>query len=249
MGGTLTTTDPCRTPESRPLIADSFRRNRRVPRASNLMAEEHRVTPADPPPKRPDDRELVRASRRGETQAFGELVERYQDRVFNLAFRLTGNRDAAADAAQEAFLKAWSALDAFRGESAFYTWLFRITVNVVRSRHRYQAVRPAPRSLDANPRAGTHEDRPALADELKADVPDPAEEAGRAERRKLVEQALARLDPDQRAMIVLRDIEGRSYAEIAELIECPRGTVKSRIHRARLALKHILAPVLAPAQG
>lgn len=191
------------------------------------------------------DADLVAASRDGSREAFGELVQRYQDRAFNLAFRLTGNYDDASEATQEAFLKAFKAMSAFRGASGFYTWLFRITVNVVRSRQRFKAVRPVEQSLDGNPRSQADGSDGSLAKQLQADVPDPAEEAGRVERKMLVENALKELEPDRRMMIVLRDIEGRSYAEIADALECPRGTVKSRLHRARLALKDLLAPTLA----
>ncbi len=193
---------------------------------------------------RQSDAELVAISRQGSTEAFGELVQRYQDRVFNLAYRLTGSQDEAADAVQEAFLRAYRGRESFRGESAFYTWLFRITVNTVRSRQRHRAIRPVERSLDAEVDTDRGS-RPNPAAGLKARVPDPAEEASRSEHKLVVERALAKLEPAQRNMIVLRDIEGRNYAEIANLLGCPRGTVKSRLHRARMALKELLAPVLA----
>lgn len=185
-----------------------------------------------------EDRSLADACCKGRREAFGELVTRHQDRAFNLAYRLTGSRDEAADAVQEAFLKAYRAMRSFRGESSFYTWLFRILVNEVRSRRRRRSARPAAFSLDADPggeRPGSPADPPAAG-------PDPSEEAGRAERSGLVRQALQSLEDDQRAIIVLRDIEGRDYAEIADALGCPRGTVKSRLHRARMALKDILAP-------
>lgn len=192
------------------------------------------------------DAELVAACREGRKEAFGELVERYQDRAFNLAYRLTGSSHDAAESVQEAFLKAFRALERFRGDSAFYTWLFRITVNVVRSRQRFKAVRPAEYSLDTS-RGGEDpaESRWSLCRQMAARVPDPLDEASQAERKVLVEKALQRLDPGPRMIIVLRDIEGRDYAEIADLLDCPRGTVKSRLHRARMALRKILAPMLA----
>ena len=196
------------------------------------------------------DAELITACRDGCREAFGKLVERYQDRVFNLAYRLIGNYDDAAEAGQETFLKAYRALDSFRGDCAFYTWIFRIAVNTVRSRQRFQAVRPAARSLEANPGNDgdmTGNPRRYLKAELPAKGTDPVEAASRAERRRLVEQALARLEAGNRMLIVLRDIEGRNYTEIAELLDCPRGTVKSRLHRARLALRDLLAPVFADA--
>lgn len=188
-----------------------------------------------------DDLQLVRKSREGRKDAFGELVTRYQDRVYNLVLRLTGNPDDASEAAQEAFLKAWRALDAFRGDSAFYTWLFRIAVNEARTRQRSRLARPAALSLNGGGKDGGEErTTPAPA----SNAPDPADEAARAEDRRLVEDGLRRLDSEQREIIVLRDIEGRDYDEIADVLGCPRGTVKSRLHRARSALRDLLAPAM-----
>ena len=182
------------------------------------------------------DAELAAAGGQGDAAAFGELVLRHQDRAFNLAFRLTGSREDAADAVQEAFLKAYRGLPSFRRQSSFYTWLFRIVVNEVRSRRRSGASRLSGFSLDAaDPPAG-----------LRSNGPDPSEQASLAERRQIVEEALRSLEFDQRAIIALRDIEGRDYAEIAEVLGCPQGTVKSRLHRARMALKDALAPKLGP---
>jgi RNA polymerase sigma-70 factor, ECF subfamily len=195
------------------------------------------------------DVELSVASGQGDPAAFGELVLRHQDRAFNLAFRLTGSREDAADAVQEAFLKAYRGMPSFRGQSSFYTWLFRIVVNEVRSRRRSGSSRPSAFSLDAAGgrnagRAGCDPvDAPA---ELRSGGPDPSEQASLAERRQIVEEALQSLEFDQRAIIALRDIEGRDYAEIAEVLGCPQGTVKSRLHRARMALKDTLAPKLGP---
>jgi len=191
------------------------------------------------------DSRLVAACRDGRKAAFGELAELYQDRAFNIAYRLMGSRDDAAEAVQEAFLKAFRGLNGFRGDSAFYTWFFRIMVNVVRSRQRFRAVRPREHSLDTAP--GRHENgerRGTATAQIPAREPDPSEEAARMERKRLVEEALMRLDAEQRTIIVLRDIEGRGYADIGELLGCPRGTVKSRLHRARMALKAVLLPVL-----
>jgi RNA polymerase sigma-70 factor (ECF subfamily) len=181
------------------------------------------------------DAELAAAGGQGDPAAFGELVLRHQDRAFNLAFRLTGSREDAADAVQEAFLKAYRGIQSFRRQSSFYTWLFRIVVNEVRSRRRSGAARRPSFSLDAADGPG-----------LRADGPDPSEQASLAERRQIVEEALQSLEFDQRAIVALRDIEGRDYAEIAEVLGCPQGTVKSRLHRARMALKDALAPKLGP---
>jgi RNA polymerase sigma-70 factor (ECF subfamily) len=198
------------------------------------LAGERVLRQADSHPETRDEATLVAAARDGEQDAFGELVARHQDKVYSLAFRFTGDAEDATEIAQQAFLKAWRGMRSFRGGASFYTWIFRITVNEARSRGRYRAVRPAMASLDSfGGRAGTPAGRAA----------DPADEAERVERREMVHRALARLEPDQRMMIVLRDMEGRDYAEIAGLLDCPAGTVKSRIHRARMALKELLAPM------
>ena len=206
------------------------------------------MKPAESPFRGRNDGELVAACCAGRKEAFGELVARHQDRVFNLAFRLTGNHDDADEVAQEAFLKAYRALGTFRRESAFYTWVFRIVVNTVRSRQRFRAVRPAEVSLDTARDHGNETGRPeTLLEDIAAGTDGPDEEASRAERRRIVGEAVARMNEEQRLMIVLRDIEGRDYGEIADLLDCPRGTVKSRLHRARMALKDILTGMLGDA--
>lgn len=199
------------------------------------MSEERTEQPGGAPSAARSDRDLAAACCGGDREAFGELVARHQDRAFNLAYRLTGSRDDAADAVQEAFLKAYRAMPAFRQESSFYTWLFRIVVNEVRSRRRSQAARPPAFSLD---------ERREPARLHRSAAPDPSEEASLAERKGIVEQALQSLDLDARAIIVLRDIEGRDYAQIAGALGCAKGTVKSRLHRARMALKQALLPRL-----
>jgi RNA polymerase sigma-70 factor (ECF subfamily) len=140
--------------------------------------------------------------------------------------------------AQDAFLKAYRNIAEFHGESSFYTWIYRITVNVVLSRRRYQAVRPKA----VEPLAG-HDGSRALDPPGAAHV-EPVEMAHRRDLQRLVEQAILRLDDESRALIVLRDIEGRNYEEIAEILDCPRGTVKSRLHRARCALRDLLKAAL-----
>ncbi len=199
----------------------------------------------------PSDAQLIVACREGHKDAFGELVERYQDRAFNLAYRLLNNYDDAAEAVQEAFLKAFRGMERFRGEAGFYTWLYRIVVNVVRSRQRFEAVRPKEYRLDAasgGSRRNVNRRSHSLVTGISASTPDPVEEAERMERQELVHEAIGQLDQESRTLIVLRDIQGCNYKEIADLLECPRGTVKSRLHRARKALKEILAPVLAKDQ-
>jgi len=177
------------------------------------------------------DAELVKRARRGSPAAFAELVSRYQDRVFNTCYRMCHNDADALDLTQSTFLRALEGLGRFQGRSQFYTWLFRIAINLANSRRRADARRK----------------RFAL-DEEQCDAGrarDPADSVSRAaEQRELearVEWALEKLDDEFRAAVVLKDIEDMDYASIAEILDVPIGTVKSRIHRGRLMLRDLLA--------
>ena len=155
---------------------------------------------------------------------------------------MVGDSDRSRDLTQEVFFKAWKGLKGFREESRFTTWLYRIAHNVVTSALRYDAARPKLRiSLDdeGDGDTGRSPDPVSAADE-------PDESALRQERRQLLLDAVARLAPDQREMIVLRDMQNRSYEEIAEVLEIPVGTVRSRLHRARLELKERLKHHFGP---
>ena len=182
---------------------------------------------------------LARLRARDE-RAFQELVAEYGDRVFNLVLRMVGDRAEAEDIAQEVFVTVWKSIDTFRGEAKLSTWLLRIAANHAKNRIKYLARRATDKGgLDEAPEA-------AMADLGKA----PAQAhvtlarggagGGRARARAL-EQAIASLDEDHRLVLVLRDIEELAYEEICEITGLPEGTVKSRIHRARLALKERLA--------
>jgi RNA polymerase sigma-70 factor (ECF subfamily) len=185
------------------------------------------------------DHELVQACCEGQTDAFGVLVERYQDRTYNAVLRMVGSREDARDIVQEAFLKAYENLSRFRGASSFYTWLFRIAMNAAltfrRRSKRLKLVRPLEDGgqMDIT---GTQAGRLA----------DPAPEAAMetAERERIIGEALETLDGDHRAAIVLRDVEGLDYQAIAGILEVPAGTVKSRIHRARMMLRDRLKDVV-----
>lgn len=183
-----------------------------------------------------DDLSIVRRCQEGDSGLYDELVLKHQDRIFNLVNRLVGNYDDACEITQDVFLKAFRALDRFHGRSSFYTWVFRIAVNTVRSFLRKTANRPKAVSI-SNPAGHAALDPPARSR-------DPSETAEARERRQAVEDAIAQLHEEQRVLVILRDIEGRDYAEIAHILGVPRGTVKSRLHRARTALKTILAPVM-----
>ena len=191
------------------------------------------------------DAALVQRVQAGDMTAFTELVRRYQDRVFNTVWRICGHSDDARDLTQDAFLKAYESIGSFRGHSGFYTWLFRIAVNLAISHQRTAKRRPA-QSLDAAPEAGTGGSQAAtLAARMQEKMAhNPAGEAIKTEIHGHVVAALQKLDDEFRAVIVLRDIEGFDYGRIAEVLGIAPGTVKSRLHRGRLALRTLLAGVL-----
>lgn len=183
-----------------------------------------------------EDLELIEQVRNGRSEAFGELVLKYQDRVFNACWRICGHREDARDVTQEAFIKAFEGLGEFRRESGFYTWLFRIAVNLSLSAKRKQQRRPT-LSLDHQPGAQAE----PLVQRVRAKrEAGPVEAADAPDRAQLVVQALAALDDEQRATLVLRDIEGLDYQEIAVILDLPLGTMKSRLFRARMALRDAL---------
>ncbi|HSW09304.1 MAG TPA: sigma-70 family RNA polymerase sigma factor [Bacillota bacterium] len=198
------------------------------------------VNPAGTDPGLPaasfPDELLVSAAKRGDRAAFGELVRRYERKVYNLAYRYAGNSDDAADLAQEAFLKAFCALGTFRGRSAFSTWLYRVTANVcldaLRGRQRRRTL-----SLDQAP-PGREGDREWELADPRADL---EEQVQRREVQSAVHRAIGRLGPEHRLVVVLRDLQGFSYQEISRILGLNLGTVKSRLNRARLALRDELA--------
>ena len=180
-----------------------------------------------------DDRRLIRECLQGDASAFGELVRRYQDRLYNTAYRLVGNAEDAQDVVQDAFLHAYQALDGFKGDSQFFTWLYRIAVNTAISLRRKQRVAV---SMDAA-REGT----------AALDPVDPSEDARpghaleQAEQERRVQRALARLSVEHRTVLILKDMEGQRYEAMAEVLQVPVGTIRSRLHRARLELRGLLA--------
>ncbi len=165
-------------------------------------------------------------------------MERYRQRVWRLAYRVLRDREEAWDCAQEAFVRAFQSLGSFRGQSAFYTWLFRITVNLATDRQRARG---------AQARAFGAEQVPD--EEWTRTTRDPGagpeHAAARAEQRERIRRALDSLPPKARTIIMLSDVEGLSYREIAEVLNCPIGTVMSRLHNARKRLKTLLGPMLA----
>lgn len=184
-----------------------------------------------------DDRELIARCQAGDLQAFEPLVEKYRQRVWRLALQILRDREEALDVAQETFVRAFQSINKFRGQSAFYTWLFRIAVNLATDRHRKTAARIRAFGAEAVPE-----------EEWERVMPDTAAhpdlEASRAEERAKITRALDALPRNHRTIIMLSDVEGLSYREIAQVLRCPIGTVMSRLHNARRRLRALLGPFL-----
>lgn len=188
------------------------------------------------------DRNLVRRAKAGETGAFDALVEKYQHRILKLAGRYVSDRTARQDVVQEAFIKAWRNIKTFRGDSQFYTWLFRITVNTAMN---YLAA--ARRRPEHTLPPGDEED-PSM-DDMQADLDTPEGEVEAEEVSAIVNKVISELSEDLRVAITLRELEGMSYEQIAYIMKCPIGTVRSRIFRAREAIDERLRPILDDSSG
>jgi RNA polymerase sigma-70 factor (ECF subfamily) len=184
------------------------------------------------------DLSLVQRAQRGEPGAFDALVRRYQHKVVKLVMRYVRNPTEAEDIAQDAFIKAYRALSRFRGDSAFYTWLYRIAINTAKNSLAARARNPV--QLDSN--GSGDEDRPGL-EERMIDTATPEALALTEEIRATVSAAIDRLPEDLRTAIMLRELEGLSYEEIAKTMDCPVGTVRSRIFRAREAVDERLREI------
>jgi RNA polymerase sigma-70 factor (ECF subfamily) len=194
---------------------------------------------AETVPGGPDsDRLLVERVQRGDKAAFDLLVRKYQHKIVKLVTRYVHDGSEALDVSQEAFIKAYRAIHGFRGDSAFYTWLYRIAINTAKNHLMAESRRPLDRGVDlqdpeqydmqARLRDNDTPERLLLTDEIQ----------------RTVEQAIEELPEDLRTAIVLREIEGMSYEQIAEAMSCPVGTVRSRIFRAREAIDRRLRPLL-----
>lgn len=184
------------------------------------------------------DEQLVERVQRGDKNAFNLLVKKYQHKVVNLVARYVNNPGDVPDVAQEAFIKAYRALPTFRGESAFYTWLYRIAVNTAKNYLTSQGRRPPSSDVEADD-AEYYGGGEALQE-----VATPENLALTDEIKRTVFAAIEALPEDLRTAITLRELEGLSYEEIAEIMDCPVGTVRSRIFRAREAIDKKLQPLI-----
>jgi RNA polymerase sigma-70 factor (ECF subfamily) len=180
-----------------------------------------------------DDLSLARECRAGRTEAYGVLVRDCQDRLYPTILRLMGSPEDAQDVLQDAFVRGFEKLDQFHGDSSFYTWIYRIAVNLALSRFRQRRFGGAhrPRPWDRRP------DPSSLDPPDPSPEADPSHEAERAEREAAVAAALDELAPEHRAVVVLKDFDGRRYEEISEILDIPIGTVRSRLSRARGQLR------------
>ena len=185
-----------------------------------------------------DDAELIAETLQGRPASFGVLVRKYQDRLFNSVVHAMGNVEDARDVVQEALVQAFLRLETFQHSSAFYTWLYRIAFNVAASHRRRKHVMVSVEQV-----------REASGQEPVDTGPPPEERLEREERCQQVRQAIAVLSEEHRAVLVLRDMEGFGYEEIAEILALPVGTVRSRLHRARMQLREILKGTLNLTDG
>ncbi|HEY9512293.1 MAG TPA: RNA polymerase sigma factor RpoE [Rhodanobacter sp.] len=185
------------------------------------------------------DRALVERVQRGDKRAFDLLVRKYQHRVIGLVSRYVRNHAECEDIAQESFIRAWRAIDAFRGDSAFYTWLYKIAVNTAKNHLVAMSRRPPADDVDVDDAAFT-----ASAERMQ-DNATPEHEMMRQEIEQSVFSTVQALPEELRTAITLREVDGLSYDEIAHAMDCPIGTVRSRIFRAREAIDEKLRPLLS----
>lgn len=197
------------------------------------------------------DEDLVELASQGKVDAFETLVERYQDRVFNLLVRMNGSEDGVEDLVQETFIRCWRALGSFRRGSRFYTWLYRIALNAGYTQRRDQSRRRKHEagSLDANVGGAeaSDDDSGGQFGKLIADTREsnPLDNLETEQLRERVREGLEQLDEDYHRILVLRDIDGMDYDAIAETLMISRAAVKSRLHRARKELAHVLKDLRA----
>jgi RNA polymerase sigma-70 factor (ECF subfamily) len=199
----------------------------------------------------PDSTELdlIRKAQLGDRGAYGHLVGLYQDRLYNAILRLVGDHEEARDLAQETFTRGLDKLEGFRVDASPYTWLFRIATNLSISRlrkvqrHRTFSL-DAPAGGSASARGSNEDQASALVGRMAALEPTPSDDIEKRERNQKVLEALGRLDAEYRAVLVMRDIEGFDYQQMADVLGLPLGTLKSRLFRARLALRDELKAYL-----
>ena len=199
------------------------------------VAVEGRWLPSDA-----SEEALLERCRRGEREAFDTVVELYKDRIVTYLAYMLGDEQEAQDLAQEVFIRAFVSIGSFRGDCSLQTWLYRIAHNLGIDHIRRKRRAPEQVSLDAPVRLAEGE----VEGQWEGEVSDPVEEAERGELAEMVRKAVARLPEKLRAVVVLHDLQQMTYEEVARVLRCPVGTVKSRLFHARARLREILAPML-----
>lgn len=179
------------------------------------------------------DRTLVARAQLGDDDSYEELVRRYQQRIYGLCYHLTSNHEDATDLAQDAFVKAWRALRSFKGDSSFYTWIYRIAYNSVLNHLKQRRFRTPHLSLDDLDFNAEHS--PDLVELVSEKTP--RREAGLLELQKRLNEAMLKLSPEHRAVVTLHDVQGVPHDEIARIMDCNPGTVRSRLFYARQQLQ------------
>ena len=185
----------------------------------------------------PTDKQLVERVQQGDKRAFDLLVKKYQHKIIGLIGRYVYDHHEAMDVSQEAFIKAYRALPNFRGESAFYTWMYRIAINTAKNHLVSKGRRPP--DVDVTVDDAQYHDHSVLHE-----IETPENQLFKQELEKMVYQAMDRLPEDLRMALTLREFEGMSYEDIAQVMDCPVGTVRSRIFRAREAVDKVVAPMM-----
>jgi RNA polymerase sigma-70 factor, ECF subfamily len=190
-------------------------------------------------PVEPGDGELVKRCQAGDAAAFGDLVTRYRNRVYTMVYGMVQNEQDAWDLSQEGFLKAWRSIHRFKGQSSFYTWLYRIMTNVTIDALRRKGVRGETefddRTVPARVEPGSRT--------TPSEAPLPHRKLERGELKKKIDEAIAKLSPEHRAVIVMKELEELQYNEIADILDCSIGTVMSRLFYARKKLQNFLRDV------
>lgn len=176
------------------------------------------------------DQDLIKRCRKGDREAFNTLVQTYQKQVFNIAYGMLSNYEDASDATQEIFVKIYKSIETFRGQSSFTTWMYRICANVCNDFLRKRQRRALTVSIN-------QDDEDGYVAELESEAPTPEEHLELTERQKAVRNAIGELRSEYKEIIIYSDMNEMSYDEISSILKCPVGTVKSRLNRARNALK------------
>jgi RNA polymerase sigma-70 factor (ECF subfamily) len=186
------------------------------------------------------ERMLIRRLQQRDERAFSEVVRLYQHKIYNLIYRMVGNREEAEDVAQEVFVTVFKHVDTFRGDAKFSTWLYRIATNHTRNRLKYlgRRARNATSELDETAERELASTQPSA---MRPQIAGPDAVLEGLQLERVVQEGIALLEPEHREVLVLRDVESLSYDEIASITGVAEGTVKSRLHRARLALKEHMA--------